>query len=92
MPYNMSTQQFNNNPWDAIDIIAVLSFALGLENLQENREQSAHNDVQAANDKQAKYLLDELTNQFERQNQMLEFQNSVLLDIQKRLNRLEGKA
>jgi len=29
-------------------------------NLNENREQSAHNDVQTANDKQAEYLLREI--------------------------------
>jgi hypothetical protein len=33
----------------ALDALSVASFLLGLENLQENRAQSAHNDVQAAN-------------------------------------------
>ena len=35
-----------------IDILAVASVLLGMQNLQENRQQSAHNDVQLANDKQ----------------------------------------
>jgi hypothetical protein len=57
--------------FDALDVISVLSFLLGLENLSENRQQSAHNDVQAANTQQAKYLLDELGKKFGEQNQML---------------------
>ena len=43
--------------FDVLDILNVLSFMLGIENLQENRTQSAHNDVQAANQQQAEYLL-----------------------------------
>lgn len=57
--------------FDAIDIISVLSFMLGYENLLENRTQSAHNDVSAANDRQARFLLEELSQKFEEQNAML---------------------
>lgn len=57
--------------FDALDVISVLSFFLGYKNLMENREQSAHNDVSAANDKQARFLLAELGQKFEEQNQML---------------------
>lgn len=57
--------------FDAIDIISVLSFMLGYQNLQENRQQSAHNDVSAANDKQARFLIEELGRKFEEQNAML---------------------
>lgn len=57
--------------FDVLDIISVLSFLLGYQNLQENRQQSAHNDVSAANDKQAKFLLEELDRKFEEQNEML---------------------
>lgn len=57
--------------FDALDIISVLSFMLGYQNLQENRQQSTHNDVSAANDKQAKFLLQELSAKFEEQNDML---------------------
>lgn len=57
--------------FDALDMISVLSFLLGYENLLENRQQSAHNDVSAANDKQAKFLLEELSRKFEEQNAML---------------------
>lgn len=57
--------------FDALDIISVLSFLLGYQNLEENRQQSAHNDVSAANDKQAKFLLEELDRKFEDQNEIL---------------------
>lgn len=55
----------------AIDLISIVSFLVGLENLSENRQQSAHNDVQAANTKQAQFLLDELGKKFDEQNEML---------------------
>lgn len=51
--------------------LALVSILLGYENLIENREQSKQNDVQSANDKQAKYLLEELNAKFEEQNKML---------------------
>lgn len=54
-----------------IDLLSFLSFLLGYENLIENREQSRQNDVQSANDKQAKYLIEELGRKFDEQNKML---------------------
>ena len=68
------------NQYDALDFLNLMSFLLGYENLQENRQQSRHNDVQAANDKQAKFLLEELTKQFEQQNMLLQ----KILDILER--------
>lgn len=62
----MDERQFN-----ALDILTVASFLIGAKNLQENREQSVHNDVSAANEKQAEYLLQELSRKFEEQNAML---------------------
>lgn len=53
------------------DIVQLASFYIGILNLYENRQQSEHNDVQAANDKQAQYLLEELGRKFDEQNQML---------------------
>ena len=47
--------QGQNN--ELINLINILSFVVGLQNMQENRIQSAQNDVQAANDRQAEYLL-----------------------------------
>ncbi len=54
-----------------LDILTVASFLLGYENLIENRQQSRQNDVAAANDAQAEYLLHELNRKFEEQNRML---------------------
>ena len=54
-----------------LDLLSLLSFLLGYESLMENREQSRQNDVSAANDRQAKYLLEELSRKFEEQNEML---------------------
>lgn len=59
------------NGLKGLDILTVASFLLGYENLMENRQQSAQNDVAAANDKQAEYLLRELSDRFEEQNAML---------------------
>lgn len=62
-----------NSPYqqNLMDALQIISLMLGLQNLQENREQSAHNDVQTANDKQAQFLLEELNKRFEEQNEML---------------------
>lgn len=57
--------------WDFIDILSVLSFAIAIQNLKENEAQSAHNDIQKANQKQADYLLKEIKRLFEEQNEML---------------------
>lgn len=56
---------------DLSNLINLLSLVVGLQNLEENREQTEHNDVQKANDKQAKYLLDKLNQKFGEQNDML---------------------
>lgn len=61
----------NNNQLGFIDILSILSFFISIQNLKENEEQSAHNDVQKANDKQARYLLNEIKRLFEEQNKML---------------------
>lgn len=47
-------------------------------NLLENREQSKQNDVQAANDQQAQYLLQEINRRFDEQNKILDEQNIML--------------
>lgn len=54
-----------------MDALQIVSLMLGYQNLLENREQSAHNDIQAANDKQAQFLLEELKKLFQEQNSML---------------------
>lgn len=74
----------NNRQFDFIDAISVASFFLGLQNLEENRQQSAQNDVGAANDKQASYLLSEIGKRLDRQDRTLEA-------ILEKLERLENK-
>lgn len=61
-----------NQQLSAIDILSVLSFIIAIQNLDENRTQSAHNDVQAANAKQERHLLQEIKKMFEEQNKMLD--------------------
>lgn len=64
--------------------LSAFSIWLGLENLQENREQSAQNDVNAANNKQASYLLSEIGKRLDRQDRTLEA-------ILEKLERLENR-
>lgn len=61
-----------------LDALGLFSIYLAILNLQENREQSAHNDVASANDKQAQYLLSEIDRKFEEQNEMLKKILSIL--------------
>ena len=72
---NVQYQDQNN---DLINLINVLSFVVGLQNTQENRLQSAQNDVQTANGKQTHYLLQEIDRRFDEQNKILEEQNVML--------------
>lgn len=74
----------NRREFDFMDAISILSLALGYENLLENRQQSAQNDIGAANDAQAKFMLEEINRRFEDQ-------NKVLVEIQQRLQSLEDK-
>ena len=61
----------DNNNWNG-NLLNVFSILLGYENLIENRQQSADNDVNMANQKQAKQILDDLHEQFAYQNRLLE--------------------
>ena len=71
-----TTYQDQNN--ELINLINILSFVVGLQNMRENELQSDHNDVQAANDKQAHYLLQEINRRFDEQNKILDEQNRML--------------
>ena len=73
------------NNYSLFDVITIMSFFLGLENLQENREQSVHNDVQVANSKQAEFLLNEINRRFDEQNVILERQNMIIEKLLKLL-------
>lgn len=77
----------NNNFGDLINIIAL---EIGLENLFENRIQTAQNDVQSANDKQAEYLLSEINRRFDEQNEILAEQNRKLDRLIEVMERKEG--
>lgn len=70
----------DNNNLKSLDILSIASFLLGYENLMENREQSRQNNVQSANDKQAKYLLEEIQRQFDEQNKKI---NRILEILEK---------
>lgn len=61
----------NADRTNTLDLLSLFSVFLGYENLIENRQQSAQNNVQSANDKQAQYLLVELGQKFDEQNEML---------------------
>lgn len=43
-----------------MNLVNALSLVIGMQNLQENREQSAHNDIHFENELQAQYLLTEI--------------------------------
>lgn len=67
-----------NNQLSFADLLAIYSIYLGSRNLVENEQQSEQqmqilrqNDVGAANDKQAAYLLQELGRKFDEQNAIL---------------------
>lgn len=70
----MNSQQ-ENNFFNAVDLAALI---IGIQNLRENRQQSAYNDVHAANDKQAEYLLQQINARFDEQNKILNRQNEIL--------------
>ena len=76
----------NNNSFG--DLLNLISIMLGYENLMENRQQSADNDVNSANQKQVKQILDDLHLRFDVQNEVLKYQNSLLEQI---LNILKGE-
>lgn len=67
------------------NLLNALSLVYAIENLQENREQSKQNDVQSANDKQAQYLLEQITKQFEKQNEIIMRMAYKIETIQKEL-------
>lgn len=73
----MNYQQ-EQNFFNALNIFSV---ALGYENLQENRAQSRYNDVHAANDRQAEYLLGQLDKRFTELASAISEQNVILKEI-----------
>lgn len=64
-----------NNNGDLLNLIGII---LGYTNLMENRKQSEDNNVAKHNQQQAKQILDDLHEQFDKQNKMLEEILSIL--------------
>lgn len=68
----------NGKPLELTDLLAIYSIYLGTRNLVENEQQSEaqlkilrQNDITAANDKQAAYILDDINAKFDEQNSMI---------------------
>ena len=76
------------NGYGFFDILNLASLMIGLQNLSENREQSAQNDVQRANDKQANYLLNEIAQLFAELKHRLSEQDKILNKIEKTLDEM----
>lgn len=70
----------NNN------LVDILSLILQIENLQENREQSAHNDVQTANDKQAELILSEINRRLDKQDTTMQTIIEILDEIREAID------
>ena len=78
---------FNGNNGE-LDILSLIGVLLGYSNLIENRQQSAHNDIQKHNNEQEKHILEDLHKEFSMQNDLLYYQNELLHQI---LNLLKGE-
>lgn len=60
-----------NKSFDSLDLINILSFWIAVMNLEQNIEQSKEKNINKANEKQQKEILDNIHKQFEKQNQLL---------------------
>lgn len=60
----------NNEIWGII--LDAISVVIGVQNLYENREQSAQNDIAKHNQEQAKFILNDLHERLDYQNNLLE--------------------
>lgn len=60
-----------NKSFDFLDLINILSFWIAVMNLEQNIEQSKEKNINKANEKQQKEILDNIHKQFEKQNQLL---------------------
>lgn len=74
----------NGNGIEFADALGIVSLIVGLQNMAENRQQSEQNDVSAANDRQASYLLEEI-------GKRLDSQDMTLEAIMKKLEKMEGR-
>lgn len=78
------------NP-DFMDSMSCMAFAIGLMNLKENLQQSKNNDIIDQIGKNTNKMIVTIEKDLEDQNTILDYQNKVLFDIIKRLEKLEQK-
>ena len=79
----MADMTSNNQNYS--DLLNALSLILAVENLKQNEAQSQYNDVHKANDEQAKLLLKEINERFEKQNIILKEHTALLTEIYKKV-------
>lgn len=60
-----------NRSFDFLDLINILSFWIAVMNLEQNIEQSKEQDINKANKKQQKEILNNIHEQFEQQNELI---------------------
>lgn len=68
------------------ELLNIIAFLIAIENLEENRQQSRHNDVQAANDRQARRMMKEINKRFDEQNKILERQNALINELMRMIS------
>ena len=76
----------NNNFFNLLNLASLI---VGVQNLNENHQQSAHNDIQAENEKQAEFLLGEINREFGELKRLFEKQNETLQQIVGALNKIQ---
>ena len=79
-----------NNSNNFFDILNLASLLVGIQNLQENRDQSAHNDIQAENQRQAEFLLTEINREFTELKRLFAEQNETLRRIVEAVEIMKG--
>ena len=62
-------------------LLNIFGIFIGLQNLIENREQSEANNIEKHNQEQEKHILSDIHYQFNKQNELLYYQNKLLNQI-----------
>lgn len=81
-------QQNEDNFFNAVNVVSLM---LAYANLQENRAQSAYNDVHSANDEQAEYLIGEIKKMLDAQNLRLQRHEEMLTIIMEGMKAIYDK-
>lgn len=83
--------QNNYRDYNVGELLDAMSILIGLQNLSENRQQSAANDVHKANDEQANYLLEKLEDRFDNLNDsIINLHTKDVFCAEKTANRIES--